>query len=31
MSGLAQIKALYAYNEWADGHVMDAASKLTDD
>ena len=31
MSALAQIKALYDYNEWADGHVMDAASKLTDD
>ena len=27
MTALAQIKALYAYNEWADGHVMDAASK----
>ena len=30
MSALAQIKALYAYNEWADGHVFAAASQLTD-
>ena len=31
MNALAQIKALYDYNEWADGHVMDAASRLADD
>ena len=30
MTALAQIKALYAYNEWADGHVFAAAAQLTD-
>ena len=30
MSLLNQIKALYAYNDWANGHVIDAASALTD-
>ena len=30
VTALAQIKALYAYNEWADGHVFAAASQLTD-
>jgi uncharacterized damage-inducible protein DinB len=29
MSGLDQVRALYAYNEWADGHVLDAASALS--
>lgn len=31
MSNLELIRALYAYNQWANGHVLDAASKLTED
>ncbi len=31
MSQLAQVTSLYAYNEWANGHVIDAASALTED
>ncbi len=29
MDALDQIRALYKYNEWANGHVLDAASQLT--
>ncbi len=29
MNGLAQIRALYEYNAWANGHVLDAASQLS--
>jgi uncharacterized damage-inducible protein DinB len=28
MSGLEQLRALYAYNEWANKHVLDAAAQL---
>jgi uncharacterized damage-inducible protein DinB len=31
MSGLDQIRAVYGYNEWANGHVLDAASSLSED
>jgi uncharacterized damage-inducible protein DinB len=31
MSALDQVRALYGYNEWANGHVLDAASSLSDD
>lgn len=31
MSGLEQIRALFAYNEWANGHVLDAASQVDED
>ena len=31
MSALEQIRALYEYNEWANNHVLDAASKLDED
>ncbi len=31
MSGLAQVRALYQYNEWANGHVLDAASRLSEE
>lgn len=31
MSLLAQIKSLSAYNDWANGHVIDAASALNDE
>ena len=31
MSGLDQIRALYEYNEWANGHVIDAARRLDGD
>jgi uncharacterized damage-inducible protein DinB len=29
MNGLEQVRALYGYNEWADGQVLDAASALS--
>ena len=31
MTLLAQIKSLFLYNDWANGHVFEAASALTDD
>jgi uncharacterized damage-inducible protein DinB len=31
MSGLDQIRALYEYNEWANGHVINAARRLDGD
>ena len=31
MSGLAQIRALYEYNQWANGHVLDAAGRVSED
>ncbi len=31
MSALAQIHALYAYNDWANGHVLDAASAVSEE
>ena len=31
MSALDLVRALYGYNEWANGHVLDAASALCDD
>jgi len=31
MSALELVRALYEYNEWANGHVLDAASALSDD
>jgi uncharacterized damage-inducible protein DinB len=31
MSKLALIRALYEYNEWANGHILDTASQLTED
>jgi len=31
MSGLTQIRALFEYNEWANGHVLDAASQVDKD
>jgi hypothetical protein len=31
MSNLELIRALYAYNQWANGHVLDPALKLTED
>ena len=30
MSALEQIRALYEYNEWANNHVLDAASELSE-
>ena len=30
MSAIEQIRALYGYNEWANGHVLEAASRLDD-
>lgn len=31
MSKLELVRGLYAYNEWANGHVLGAASRLTED
>ena len=31
MTALDQIRALYEYNEWANEHVLDAASALTNE
>ena len=31
MSGLSQIRALFEYNEWANSHVLDAASQLDEE
>ncbi len=31
MSALDQVRALYEYNEWANNHVLDAASALAED
>lgn len=31
MTALDLVRALYAYNEWANGHVLDAASALSDE
>mgnify|MGYP001595545121 CR=1 FL=1 len=31
MNGIGQIKALYEYNEWANGHVLDAAAGLSEE
>jgi uncharacterized damage-inducible protein DinB len=31
MSKLQLVKALYEYNEWADNHVLEAASRLTNE
>ena len=31
MLALEQIRALYEYNEWANGHVLDAASNLSEE
>ena len=31
IAGLELIRALYEYNEWANGHVLDGAAALSDD
>lgn len=31
MKAIDQVRALYGYNEWANGHVLDAASQLSEE
>ncbi len=31
MSSLEQIRALYGYNEWANNHILDASSELSEE
>ncbi|MCH7578300.1 MAG: DinB family protein [Chloroflexi bacterium] len=31
MSALEQIRALYGYNEWANNHILDASSELSEE
>ena len=31
MSKIEFIRSIYGYNEWANGHVLDAASKLSEE